>query len=110
MAEHTRQGITEQIRNVRSTLIEIKTCIQSDRSDGEENATAPTKESKGIEAVEEKLIELTESACNWRLKYEKANAERKEMRARARTENALRIKVEKAHKSWSVTLHSFRLS
>lgn len=98
MAEHTRQGITEQIRNVRSTLIEIKTCIQSDRSDGEENATAPTKESKGIEAVEEKLIELTESACNWRLKYEKANAERKEMRARARTENALRIKVEKAHK------------
>lgn len=98
IAEHTRQGITEQIRNVRSTLIEIKTCIQSDRSDGEENDAIPTKESKGIEAVEEKLIELTESACNWRLKYEKANAERKEMRARARTENALRIKVEKAHK------------
>lgn len=98
IAENTRKGITEQIRNVRSTLIEIKTCIQSDRSDGEENDVLPTKESKGIEAVEEKLIELTEDVCNWRLKYEKANAERKEMRARARTEKALRMKLEKAHK------------
>lgn len=98
IAENTRKGITEQIRNVRSTLIEIKTCIQSDRSDGEENDALPTKESKGIEAVEEKLIELTEDACNWRLKYEKANVERKEMRARARTEKALRMKLEKAHK------------